>query len=70
MPFPTLCVINGDAIAGGLVITQVFDFRIMKEKPATMALADVNIGMTMPSDLYHMLKDRLVPNSLRKIFYG
>ena len=47
-PMPTMCVFNGHAVAGGLILGLVHDFRIMREEKAFVCLSELNIGITLP----------------------
>jgi enoyl-CoA hydratase/carnithine racemase len=45
LPKPTVVIINGHALGGGLEVCLACDFRIMARGPATIGLTEVNLGL-------------------------
>lgn len=45
---PTMCAFNGHALAGGLILGLVHDFRIMREEKSFVCLAELNVGISLP----------------------
>ena len=49
LPYPTMCVINGHAFAGGLLMALAHDFRIMNASPKPkLCLSEINLGLALP----------------------
>ena len=56
-PMPTLCIINGHAFAGGLILALCHDFRIMVEdKRAKVKLSEIDLGIYLPTAISVLLK--------------
>jgi len=47
LPVPTMCVMNGKAVAGGFIFALCHDVRIMQAN-ATIELSEFNIGLPLP----------------------
>lgn len=46
LPFPTLCVIDGACMGGGLELALAFDYRVCTDHPSTkIGLPEVNLGI-------------------------
>ena len=68
---PKLCVFNGHAYAGGLLLGLCHDYIIMSDNPkAKVCLNEINLGMVpLPGYLwiaFHTLK----PSTRRIVFLG
>ncbi|KAL0488478.1 3-hydroxypropionyl-coenzyme A dehydratase [Acrasis kona] len=50
LPRPTVAIINGNAIAGGMVIAMCCDFRVIvqKEDKVIMSLKEIALGLPFP----------------------
>lgn len=59
MPKPTVALINGHAVAGGLVIALGCDVRIGVSEPATIGLNEVAIGASFPTAAIEIVRARL-----------
>ena len=67
---PTLCVMNGLTIAGGLLFALMHDFRIMKEDKNFVCLSEINIGLSLPPAFATMVKYQLDPQATRLLMFG
>ena len=68
---PTLCVMNGMTIAGGLLFALMHDFRIMRdEKTNFVCLSEINIGVSLTPAFGAIVKYQLDPQTTRLLMYG
>ena len=67
---PTLCVMNGFTIAGGLLFALMHDFRIMKEDKNFVCLSEINIGVSLTPAFAAIVKYQLDPQTSRLLIYG
>lgn len=66
LPKPTICAVNGAAIAGGFFFVLGCDYRIGSTR-ASVGLAEVRVGATLPAGPEAIAKAELHPNDLRKL---
>jgi enoyl-CoA hydratase len=59
MPKPTVALVNGHAVAGGLVIALACDVRIGVDEAATIGLNEVAIGASFPTAAIEIVRSRL-----------
>ena len=69
-PMPTMCVLNGTAIAGGYWLSLCHDFRVMNANVGTICLSELKIGLTIPFPYTRMLAAKLDPKIVSKIEYS
>ena len=69
-PMPTMCVFNGHAVAGGLILGLVHDFRIMREEKSFVCLSELNIGITLPPGYAAVVRRQLDPEMWRLLILG
>lgn len=55
-PKPTVCAINGHAVAGGCILALACDYRIMASGKAKIGLNEITFGSTIPAGALEMLK--------------
>ncbi len=68
---PTLCIMNGLTIAGGLLFALMFDFRaIYNDDKNFVCLSEINIGISLTPALGAMVKYQLDPQTARLLSYG
>ncbi|TNV76189.1 hypothetical protein FGO68_gene933 [Halteria grandinella] len=68
---PTLCVMNGMTIAGGLLFALMHDFRIMKDDPKCFTcLSEINVGLSLTPAFGAMVKYQLDPQASRLMMFG
>jgi enoyl-CoA hydratase/carnithine racemase len=65
-PKPTVCAINGAAIAGGLFFILASDLRVSNSK-ASFGLAEVRVGADFPVGPLEIARATLDPNMLRRL---
>ena len=66
LPKPTICAVNGAAIAGGFFFVLGCDYRIGSPR-ASVGLAEVRVGATLPVGPEEIAKAELPPSDLRKL---
>lgn len=66
LPKPTICAVNGAAIAGGFFFVLSSDYRI-GDTHASVGLAEVRVGATLPVGPEAIAKAELNANDLRKL---
>lgn len=55
-PKPTVCAINGHAVAGGCILALACDYRIMASGKPKIGLNEITFGSTIPAGAIEMLK--------------
>lgn len=63
---PTICAVNGAAIAGGFFFVLGCDYRVASPS-AAMGLAEVRVGATLPVGPLEIARAELHKNDLRKL---
>ncbi len=66
LPKPTICAVNSAAIAGGFFFVLGCDYRIGDTR-ASVGLAEVRVGATLPKGPEAIAKAELHANDLRKL---
>jgi enoyl-CoA hydratase/carnithine racemase len=66
LPKPTICAVNGAAIAGGFFFVLGCDYRIGDTR-ASVGLAEVRVGATLPVGPSAIAKAELHANDMRKL---
>ena len=59
---PTMCVMNGNTLAGGYFLALAHDLRIMNQKQGEICLTELKVGVSMPYPLVATLKAKLHPD--------
>src|SRR5262245_2979051 len=59
LPKPTVALVNGHAIAGGLVLALACDVRLACDVPARIGLNEVAIGSSFPTAAIEIVRARL-----------
>lgn len=71
IPFPTVCAIEGHAIAGGMIFALCCDFRFASNLPKKIGLNEINLGVPVPYlpdlALRQLVGDRIATGML---YYG
>jgi len=65
MPKPTVAMVNGHAIAGGVIIALACDFRIAAQHGPRFGLNEVAIGLPFPVGAFEIAKLALTNRQLR-----
>ena len=68
---PSMCVFNGTAFAGGLILGLMHDFRMMTADPKRgICLSEINVGFTMGPVYTEMVKATTNSKSARELILG
>ena len=67
---PTMCVLNGTAIAGGYIFGLCHDFRIMNETVGEICLSELKITLGLPAAYMKVTSAKLTPRVCNKIVYA
>ncbi len=68
---PTFCVQNGITMAGGLLLSLMFDFRTMREDDKNfVSFSELNIGKSMTPAFAAAAKYQLEPTVSRLMMWG
>ena len=68
-PFPTLCAMEGHAIAGGTILALACDFRIACGDKK-MGLNEIHLGLPVPYLAYLLLKQVVGDNAAKQLMYS
>jgi len=66
-PGPTGAAIEGHAVAGGCLLAMCCDLRVMADGQPRIGLAELNLGVPVPSASLVMLRARLAPNVVEEL---
>lgn len=71
LPMPSMCVMNGHAFAGGLLMALAHDFRIMTTNPKSkLCLSEINLGLALPPSYAALTQCTLPPQTARTMALG
>ena len=68
-PAPVVAAINGHAIAGGCIIAQACDYRVMGATAGTIGVPELRVGVPFPPLALEILRFAARPDSLQKTVY-
>jgi 3,2-trans-enoyl-CoA isomerase len=58
LPCPTICALNGHAIAGGFILSMGCDLRVCREEGLKFGLSEVDLGIAVPAGTQVLLAAR------------
>ena len=64
---PVLCVINGHAIAGGMVIALSADYLLMNSDSGTLGMTEILINLVIPRSIMMLIKEKFSPADFRDL---
>jgi len=70
LPKPTLAMVNGHAIAGGLVLALACDYRLAVEGEYRVGLNEVEVGAAFPRTAMEIVRLRLVHARASELILG
>ena len=69
-PMPTMCVFNGNAIAGGYLLGLCHDFRIMHSAIGSICLSELKIGLSLAPAYMKVCSAKLSSQVCSKVVYA
>jgi enoyl-CoA hydratase/carnithine racemase len=69
LPFAVIAAINGNAVAGGAILAQLADYRIMARGDARIGVNEINVGIPFPQQALEIVKSRLPRSSYFDAIY-
>jgi len=63
IPQVLIAAINGNAIAGGAILAQTADYRIMAKGDIRIGVNEIQVGIPFPRQVLEIVKDRLPVSS-------
>ena len=69
IPFPTVCAMEGHAIAGGTIFALCCDFRFAADLPKKMGLNEIKLGLPVPYLPDLILRQLVGDGEATKILY-
>jgi enoyl-CoA hydratase len=67
LPVPTVCAVNGHALAGGLIIALACDLRIVTTADCRLGLTEVRAGVPFPAIPLRIVQEELSPVVVRQL---
>jgi len=67
---PTMCVFNGNAIAGGYILGLCHDYRIMHETNGSICLSEIKLGLALPYPYMKVCAAKLDPAICTRLAHG
>jgi len=67
---PSICVFNGNAIAGGFILGLCHDSRIMHESTGAICLSELKLGLPLPLPYMLVCRSKLSPVVMTKVAYA
>ncbi|MFT5682569.1 MAG: enoyl-CoA hydratase/carnithine racemase [Myxococcota bacterium] len=67
LPCPTVCGLNGHAIAGGFILSMGCDLRVCREEGLKFGLSEVDLGIAVPAGTQVLLAARTTPQAALKL---
>jgi len=69
IPFPTVCSMEGHAIAGGMIFALCCDFRFATNMPKKLGLNEIKLGLPVPNLPDLVLRQLVGDRAATKILY-
>jgi enoyl-CoA hydratase len=66
-PVPVVAAVNGHAIAGGLILAMIADYRVGPTGPALFGLTEARAGIAFPAGPMIVLQAEIPPHQVRQI---
>jgi len=67
-PIPTIAILNGLTIAGGLMFAMAHDYRFMANSEDWVCLNEVDMGFALLPGMNAVIQCKLAPHAFRELF--
>jgi enoyl-CoA hydratase len=64
-----VAAVNGHAVAGGCILVQACDWRVMADGPGTIGVPELRVGVPFPPVVFEILRAAVAPPVLRGLVY-
>lgn len=64
---PTICLLNGHAFAGGLMLAMYHDYRIQNPAKGFLCINELEFGVPLQSPMTSIFREKLTPQSFRDL---
>ncbi len=68
-PKPVVAAVNGHAIAGGCVLAQACDYRIMADGSGRIGVPELRVGVPFPRMALEVMRQALSASDFQKVVY-
>lgn len=68
-PKPIAAAVNGHAIAGGCLLAQACDYRIMARGRALIGVPELRVGVPFPRMALEVMRHSLSPSAFQRVVY-
>jgi len=69
-PLPTIAAVNGHAIAGGCILVQACDYRLMSRDGGRIGTPELLVGVPFPPAALEILRFTVAPSHLQRVIYS
>jgi enoyl-CoA hydratase/carnithine racemase len=69
LPQVVIAAVNGNAIAGGAILAQTAEYRLMVDSGAKIGVNEVNLGIPFPRQALAMVASRLARDKYFEVIY-
>ncbi|GAQ06288.1 enoyl-CoA delta isomerase 1, peroxisomal [Aspergillus lentulus] len=66
-PMPTICLLNGHAFAGGLMLAMYHDYRIQNPAKGFLCINELEFGVPLQSPMMSIFREKLTPSAFRDL---
>ncbi|KAM0118862.1 hypothetical protein ACP6JC_004483 [Aspergillus fumigatus] len=66
-PMPTICLLNGHAFAGGLMLAMYHDYRIQNPTKGFLCINELEFGVPLQSPMMSIFREKLSPSAFRDL---
>ncbi|OJJ46192.1 hypothetical protein ASPZODRAFT_97856 [Penicilliopsis zonata CBS 506.65] len=66
-PMPTVCLLNGHAFAGGLMLAMYHDYRIQNPSRGFLCVNEIDFGVPLQTPMMSIFRQKLTPATFRDL---
>lgn len=64
---PTVCLLNGHAFAGGLMLAMYHDYRIQNPDKGFLCVNELEFGVPLQTPMMSIFREKLTPTTFRNV---